>query len=103
MKFLFLLFAFLGILLRLIGLGLYIATIVEVWGSGFWQTALTIIFVGLSSMYWAYQWWQSFGWNFSSIVLIFFDRLWGLPDCRQDTRSSFRDRRGVGDGKSVNY
>lgn len=71
MRFLFLLFAFLGILLRLIGLGLYIATIVEVWGSGFWQTALTIIFVGLSSMYWAYQWWQNFGWNFSSIVLIF--------------------------------
>ena len=50
MKLLVLLFAFLGILLRLFGLGLYIATIVQVWGSGFWQTALTIIFVGLSSM-----------------------------------------------------
>ncbi len=71
MKFLVVLFAFLGIFLRLIGLCLYIATIVQVWGSGFWQTALTIIFVGLSSMYWAYQWWHGFGWNLSSIVLIF--------------------------------
>lgn len=64
-------FAVLGILLRLIGLALYIATIVQVWGGGFWRTALTMILVGLSSIYWAYQWWHGFGWNFSSIVLIF--------------------------------
>lgn len=71
MKLLVLLFGFLGILLRLVGLGLYIATIVQAWGSGFWKTILTIVFVGLSSMYWAYQWWPGFGWNFSTLVLVF--------------------------------
>lgn len=71
MKPLLFLFAVIGIVLRLTGLGLYIYTIVQVWGSSFWQTALTLIFVGLSSIYWAYHWWHGLGWNFSSIVLFF--------------------------------
>jgi hypothetical protein len=71
MKVVILFFGLLGILFPAIGLGIHIYTIIQVWGSGFWQTALTAICIGLSSMYWAYQWWHGFGWNFSSLVLIF--------------------------------
>jgi hypothetical protein len=57
-----------GLAIRIGYLVLHIYTAYQIWGSGFWRTALTIC-IPFSPCYWAYQWWQGLGMNYGTIAI----------------------------------